>query len=229
MKTTRATGVTQCRHKEIRTFSHAVALTMAMVLLHFPVAQAHPSETDMTGGAPPCLMPPPRPGHPPFAMPASNAPIAPLRSVEYLPEQAQEVKLVTPRFYFHDGLFFTRIDERYMVVPAPQGAIIATLPPGFTTLHVNGAPLYFAAGVYYRPHAQGYMVIASPVDPPPQPLPPPPMPCTPVVDSVTMTVHLAAGGTAPVVLKRHGRGWLGPKGEIYDRLPSEQQLAPYYR
>jgi len=44
-----------------------------------------------------------------------------------------------------------------------------------------------------------------------------------------MTVHLAAGDTAPVVLKRHGRGWLGPKGEMYDRLPSEQQLASYYR
>lgn len=229
MKTTRATRATQCRHKESRTFFHAVALTMAVVLLHLSVAQAHPSETDMTAGAPPCLMPPPGPGYPPFAMPASNAPIAPLRSVEYLPAQAQEVKLETPRFYFHDGLFFTRIDERYVVVPAPQGAIIATLPAGFTTLHINGAPLYFIAGVYYRPHAQGYMVIASPVDPAPQLLPPPPMPCTPAVDSVTMTVHLAAGDTAPVVLKRHGRGWLGPKGEMYDRLPSEQQLAPYYR
>lgn len=162
-------------------------------------------------------------------MPPLNTPVAPLRSVEYLPEQAQEVKLETPRFYFHDGLFFTRIDERYVVVPAPQGAIIATLPPGFTSLHINGASLYLAAGVYYRPHAQGYMVIASPLDPAPQPLPPPPMPCTPAVDSVTMTVHLAAGDTAPVVLKRHGRGWLGPKGELYDRLPSEQQLAPYYR
>jgi hypothetical protein len=88
-------------------------------------------------------------------MSASNAPIAPLRSVEYLPEQAQEVKLETPRFYFHDGLFFTRIDERYVVVPAPQGAIIATLPPGFTTLHINGAPLYLAAGVCHHDGASG--------------------------------------------------------------------------
>lgn len=55
------------------------------------------------------------------------------------------------------------------------------------------------------------------------------MPCASGADSVTMMVHLAAGGTAPVVLKRRGQGWLGPKGEIYERLPSEQQLAPFYR
>ena len=135
----------------------------------------------------------------------------------------------TPRFYFHDGLFFTRIDEHFVVVPPPPGAIIPNLPNGFTSLQVNGEPYYLAANVFYQPHAQGYAVVPSPVDPAPKNLPPPPMPCASVADSVTMTVHLAAGGTAPVVLKRHAQGWIGPKGEIYEGLPSEQQLAPYYR
>lgn len=134
----------------------------------------------------------------------------------------------TPRLYFHEGLFFTRIDEHYAVVPAPPGAIIPNLPNGFTSLQVNGEPYFFAANVFYRPHAQGYAVVPSPVEPA-HPFPPPPMPCATAVDSVTMTVHQAAGGTAPVVLKRHGQGWSGPKGDIYDSLPSEQQLAPYYR
>lgn len=159
-------------------------------------------------------------------MPPLNTPVAPLRSVEYLPDQAQEVKLETPRFYFHDGLFFTRIDERYVVVPAPQGAIIATLPAGFTTLHINGAPLYFIAGVYYRPHAQGYMVIASPVDPAPQPLPPPPMPCTPAVDSVTMTVHWQQATRLRWFSSDMAGAGLAPKAKCMTACPASSSWPP---
>lgn len=221
----------QPRRCNLTTSTWCCATALALVLLAWPLTEAlaHPPVLE-EAGAP---MPPPgggaHPGRPMMARPPAIIPASPLRSVEQLPPQAVEVRMETPRFYFHEGLFFTRIDEHFVVVPAPPGAIIPNLPNGFTSLQVNGEPYYLAANVFYQPHAQGYAVAPSPVEPAPKTLPPPPMPFAPVADSVTMTVHLAAGGTAQVVLKRHGLGWIGPKGEMYDRLPSEQQLAPYYR
>lgn len=230
MNTSAVDGRPLRRRKTIIQTVCTTGLALALLAWSLGPALAHPPAMDEVGSPMP---PPDGPGHHPgramAPRPPTSLPASPLRSVEQLPPQAVEVRLETPRFYFHEGLFFTRSGERFVVVPAPPGAIIPSLPNGFTSLQINGEPFYLAANVFYQPHAQGYAVVASPVDPAPKPVPPPPMPCAPVADTVTMTVHLAAGGTAPVVLKRHAHGWIGPKGEIYESLPSEQQLAPYYR
>nr|WP_321467195.1 DUF6515 family protein [uncultured Desulfobulbus sp.] len=165
---------------------------------------------------------------PPMPEPAKN----PLRSVMELPGDAQEVALKTPPIYTSNGLFYLKLGDRYQVLPPPPGALIAQLPKGATTLTVGTETFFSSEGVFYQKAGQditGYEVVPSPVSPLPLPPPPPPKPAMAAIeppDMVTIQVHSSADQTTPVVLKRNGRQWIGPKGEVYDRLPTEQELLP---
>lgn len=46
----------------------------------------------------------------------------------------------------------------------------------------------------------------------------------------TMVVNIrnSNGSTTPVILRRVGNQWGGPRGEIYDNMPTEEQLRPVY-
>ena len=97
---------------------------------------------------------------------------------------------------------------------------------------ISNETVFLFEGIFYRRlegENNGYEVIPSPVSPLPLPPPPPPMPPMPVFeppDMVTIRVHGAGSATSQVVLKRSGHRWIGPGGEEYDRLPTEQQLSP---
>jgi len=142
------------------------------------------------------------------------------------------VTLQTPQLYFSKGLFYTRMDERYAVIPPPPGALVPSLPAGYTTITVGPDTFFIVEGIYYRQVPgmdKGYEVVPSPVDPiqmqPPPPPMPPPIPIFEPAEMVSILVHGADNTTSQVVLKRDGHRWIGPKGEVYDRLPTEQQLA----
>jgi hypothetical protein len=47
-------------------------------------------------------------------------------------------------------------------------------------------------------------------------------------DTATVNVPTQSGGYTSVVLKRSGNGWVGPQGEYYDQIPSEDQLQAMY-
>lgn len=42
------------------------------------------------------------------------------------------------------------------------GAMVATLPPSYQTVYVQNVPYYYYNNVYYRPAADGYVVVDSP-------------------------------------------------------------------
>lgn len=46
----------------------------------------------------------------------------------------------------------------------------------------------------------------------------------------TQTVNItnSNGSVTPVVLHREGNQWRGPRGELYNSLPTPEQLKPYY-
>lgn len=217
---------------------HRLAQVAAMaglglfLLLNGPaISTAHPMGPGLGPAREPGCMPAPDGPMPPsprkdIAWPEFAA--NPLRSVAVLPADAKEVTLQPPRYYFSSGLFYIRSEDRYDVVPPPPGAIIPTLPEGVTTLTIGQDTYFFREGVFYRKQVegnQGYEVVVSPIGPPPMP-PPPPRPTAALPDMVTLLLHQGENRTIPVVLKRHGHRWIGPKGEIYDRLPTEQQLVP---
>ncbi|HSV27451.1 MAG TPA: glycine zipper domain-containing protein [Sedimentisphaerales bacterium] len=47
-------------------------------------------------------------------------------------------------------------------------------------------------------------------------------------EMVTVMITNSNGSTTPVVLRREGSYWVGPRGERYERMPTEEQLRPVY-
>ena len=47
-------------------------------------------------------------------------------------------------------------------------------------------------------------------------------------EEVVIQIRNDNGSKIPVVLKKKGGAYIGPKGEQYDRLPTEEQLKPIY-
>jgi len=47
-------------------------------------------------------------------------------------------------------------------------------------------------------------------------------------ERVIVDVHNDNGSITPVTLKKKGDSYVGPKGERYDELPTEEQLKPVY-
>lgn len=47
-------------------------------------------------------------------------------------------------------------------------------------------------------------------------------------NTVTVNITNSNGSVTPVRLTRQGMNYVGPKGEIYDHLPTEAELKPVY-
>jgi hypothetical protein len=47
-------------------------------------------------------------------------------------------------------------------------------------------------------------------------------------EQVVVEIHNSNGSTTPVRLKKKDGVYIGPKGERYDHLPTEEQLKPLY-
>ena len=47
-------------------------------------------------------------------------------------------------------------------------------------------------------------------------------------NTTTVNITNKNGSTTPVVLRRVGNQWQGPRGEMYNNLPAPEQLAPVY-
>ena len=48
------------------------------------------------------------------------------------------------------------------------------------------------------------------------------------INTVTVNVTNSNGSIIPAKLTRQGPGYVGPSGEYYDKLPTEEQLRPVY-
>ncbi|MCJ7777625.1 MAG: glycine zipper domain-containing protein [Sedimentisphaerales bacterium] len=47
-------------------------------------------------------------------------------------------------------------------------------------------------------------------------------------NNVTVWITISNGAKLPVTLKKSGPNYIGPKGEVYPSLPTEDQLRPIY-
>jgi len=47
-------------------------------------------------------------------------------------------------------------------------------------------------------------------------------------EKIIVDVHNSNGSITPVPLKKKGDNYIGPKGERYEELPTEEQLKPVY-
>ncbi len=102
--------------------------------------------------------PPPRGHHRP------HRPSRPHNYHPHLPFGFARLLIHGLEYFYQGGRFYRPHDEGFVVVNAPQGAVVATLPYGYSLINLNGRPYYLVNNTYYVAHPQGYQVAASPVE-----------------------------------------------------------------
>lgn len=71
--------------------------------------------------------------------------------------------IVNAAEYFHfDGFFYRPSRQGYVVVDAPIGAVIASLPRVSRIDRWRGQPYYIVGNTFYRRHPHGYVVVPNP-------------------------------------------------------------------
>ena len=118
------------------------------------------------------------------------------------------------------------------------GTIIATLPPHYEVMYLNGVPYYYYDNAYYRPCPTGYIVVPEPsaaavVTPP---VVAPTIVATPADtqakavpgEAVVINIPNASGGYTPVRLAKYKTGYIGQQGEYYEGHPTVEQLRVLY-
>jgi hypothetical protein len=88
-----------------------------------------------------------------------------------LPRGYADVRVGRDHYYEHRGVFYQRGPRGYVVVHAPRGAILRTLPPHCSRIYVGTSVFYRYGEVYYQPVRDGYVVVEQPRA---ESLPPPP-------------------------------------------------------
>lgn len=60
------------------------------------------------------------------------------------------------------GTYYRQGPNGYVVVSAPTGAVITSLPPGYSSVMRGGITYYVYGGVYYLPNETGFIVVSDP-------------------------------------------------------------------
>jgi hypothetical protein len=66
------------------------------------------------------------------------------------------------QYYYDDGVYYEPSAGGYSVVPAPIGATVSSLPPGYETTQVDGVYYYYYGGVFYIDTGNTYQVVQAP-------------------------------------------------------------------
>jgi len=139
------------------------------------------------------------------------------------------------RYFYHGGLFYRNVRNRYVYSAPPIGAIISLLPLGFAMLMIAGMPYYHYEGVYYRECPSGYMVVPeSEIEArraEQNRVKEQPAVQQDAYDNgrdFTVNVPNNSGSFTAVKLTRTEAGYIGPQGEFYPDRPTVKQLQVLY-
>ena len=79
------------------------------------------------------------------------------------PAAATTVVVTGTSYMYDDGVYYARVMDggavAYQVVPAPAGAIIATLPSGCSSVRVGGVAYTQCGQTHYQKVSTGYQVV----------------------------------------------------------------------
>jgi len=128
------------------------------------------------------------------------------------------------RGHGYEGGWFWGLFATGLVV----GAIVATLPPHYDIIYVNGVPYYYYNRVYYRPCPTGYVIVPQPQATAVVPVPAVTQPQAIPGETVVVNIPNVSGGYTPVTLTKYKTGYLGPQGEYYEGHPTVEQLRALY-
>ncbi len=86
--------------------------------------------------------------------------------VNVLPKRHVRIMYRNEPYFFYSGVFYRPHLRGYIVVNAPLGVVIRTLPLGFLAFGLGATTYYYLNDVYYTwdPVQDGYVVVAKPSD-----------------------------------------------------------------
>jgi len=121
-------------------------------------------------------------------------------------------------------------------VVTPDAGIGFWIGRGAPERHVYRGPVYRDHYYYGRPWRRDYIRVGPPVvvvRPPVVVEPAPPVvieQVPPIIQDSTITVWItnSNGSQTSLQLTRHGRWYVGPRGEYYDQMPTNEQLRVAY-
>lgn len=135
-----------------------------------------------------------------------------------------------PNTYYYNPVYYPVFDS-----------LVLVSPPNYQPVEINGSIYYFYEGNYYISTNYGYQLVSPPVVRAPAPViqaaPVVPVAPVPIVattittdtdDSFTLNIPNDTGGYTAVVIKRSGKGFVGPQGEFYPEFPKVSQLKVMY-
>jgi hypothetical protein len=79
-----------------------------------------------------------------------------------LPPKHRNLMVNRTKYFFDSGIFYRNAPGGYVIVRAPMGAILASVPVGSVTFALGGIPYWYYGGVYYRRVPSGYIVVDAP-------------------------------------------------------------------
>ncbi len=90
--------------------------------------------------------------------------VAPHRDyvVRELPREHRIVHIHDRDYYVHDGHYYIHEPRGYVLVPAPIGMFVLSLPDGFISVRIGSHPYFVFGGVFYHAERGGYTVVAPP-------------------------------------------------------------------
>lgn len=82
--------------------------------------------------------------------------------IHRLPKGYSRAYLNAKEYFFFEGFFYLPSNLGYVVVNAPIGAVISTLPRLHHILHWRNKPYFVVGNTFYRHHPKGYIVVEDP-------------------------------------------------------------------
>jgi len=82
--------------------------------------------------------------------------------VKHLPSGSIDIEHHGRHHFFHDGRFFDRHRDGFVIIGAPIGIVVPVLPSMAISLTVGGVTFYATDDTYYREVPDGYLVVESP-------------------------------------------------------------------
>ncbi len=159
--------------------------------------------------------------------------------LSWIPNNFITVTLGGARYYYCDGLYYSRFGGEYVVVAPPVGAVVRSIPSDFHPIVIRGVTYYEDNGTYYVYTRSGYQVVPAPVEYVQPTVVSSSLTTAPLQvnalasgpdgdESFTVNIPNNQGGYTAVLLKRTAKGFVGPQGELYTEFPKVSQLKVMY-
>ncbi|MGX5818907.1 DUF6515 family protein [Chitinophaga lutea] len=73
------------------------------------------------------------------------------------------VSVNNQKYHYDQGVYYSQQSNgQYQVVPAPVGAVVSSLPSGYSVSNVDGESYYYYNGAYYTKSGSSYTVVSPP-------------------------------------------------------------------